>query len=249
MTVSGQFSCPPPGSFLAVSGQSPVAAVIGRERPREPLARAGRCMRERVELLAVGVDQVDVSLRVGGLVRTEPDPAGTASGGRRCCPRRASRARIGQASCLTPSRRPLRERQSASFLEPVDQDRGRRPGIGHIVRRATCRSVPPRAVRCRSVRRRGPDPLEVAAAALELLTHLAARRDTSSCGRRRLQGCDLRVYGGAGGARTHDRRIMSPVAAVALGAAWCRLVLVRAGAGGTEGRRVPRDEVMCQVVR
>ena len=26
MTVSGQFSCPPPGSFVAVSGQSPVAA-------------------------------------------------------------------------------------------------------------------------------------------------------------------------------------------------------------------------------
>jgi hypothetical protein len=27
MTVSGQFSCPPPGSYMAVSGQSPVAAV------------------------------------------------------------------------------------------------------------------------------------------------------------------------------------------------------------------------------
>ncbi len=40
---------------------------------------------------------------------------------------------------------------------------------------------------------------------------------------------------GAGGARTHDRRIMSPVVDVPLGAVWCLLVLVRAGAGGTEG--------------
>jgi len=27
MTVSGQFSCPPPGSFMAVSGQFVVSAV------------------------------------------------------------------------------------------------------------------------------------------------------------------------------------------------------------------------------
>jgi hypothetical protein len=27
MTVSGQFSCPPTGSYVAISGQSPVAAV------------------------------------------------------------------------------------------------------------------------------------------------------------------------------------------------------------------------------
>jgi hypothetical protein len=32
MTVSGQFSCPPPGSFVAVSGQFSVAAVTGLTR-------------------------------------------------------------------------------------------------------------------------------------------------------------------------------------------------------------------------
>jgi hypothetical protein len=42
MTVSGQFSCPPPGSFVAVSGQFLVAAdkretatVSGRRRMKE----------------------------------------------------------------------------------------------------------------------------------------------------------------------------------------------------------------------
>jgi hypothetical protein len=33
MTVSGQFSCPPPGSFVAVSGQLLVSAVTGLDVP------------------------------------------------------------------------------------------------------------------------------------------------------------------------------------------------------------------------
>jgi hypothetical protein len=35
MTVSGQFSCPPPGSFVAVSGQFLVSAVSPSSRPPE----------------------------------------------------------------------------------------------------------------------------------------------------------------------------------------------------------------------
>jgi hypothetical protein len=34
MTISGQFSCPPPGSYMAVSGQFPVAAVKRRHGDR-----------------------------------------------------------------------------------------------------------------------------------------------------------------------------------------------------------------------
>src|SRR5674476_81788 len=36
MTVSGQFSCPPPGSFMAVSGQFVVSAVRPARSPARP---------------------------------------------------------------------------------------------------------------------------------------------------------------------------------------------------------------------
>jgi hypothetical protein len=35
MAVSGQFSCPPPGSFVAVSGQFLVSAVTASASPSE----------------------------------------------------------------------------------------------------------------------------------------------------------------------------------------------------------------------
>ncbi|AOY73568.1 hypothetical protein ARZXY2_4068 [Arthrobacter sp. ZXY-2] len=52
MTVSGQFSCPPPGSFVAVSGQFLVAADSGRrisDSRAGPSNRGTRCREARPE--------------------------------------------------------------------------------------------------------------------------------------------------------------------------------------------------------
>jgi hypothetical protein len=56
MTISGQFSCPPPGSFVAVSGHF-LAAVVNHR-----LHRA---------VLSDGIDQIALSLTVRSLTTTD----------------------------------------------------------------------------------------------------------------------------------------------------------------------------------
>ena len=57
MTASGQLSCPPPGSYLAVSGQFLVSAVIRAQRSRLPAGGVGWHIRAEPALTGLKVPQ------------------------------------------------------------------------------------------------------------------------------------------------------------------------------------------------